>query len=94
MVDGLVDGEAGEQTDGAFFVFGVFGEEAVHVEAVGEFVEKFRVPGFLEEGDVGIREADHFGQRIDAAGAAFEDVVGEEAHGVEERSQKSVISNW
>jgi hypothetical protein len=81
VVDGFFDGEAGEEAGGALGVGGGVGEEAVHVEAVGEFVEEGFVPGFGDDDDVGVGEADDFGEGVDAAGAAFEDVVGHELHG-------------
>ncbi len=77
VVDGFLDFEGGEETGGAVGIFGVLGEETVHAEAVGEFVEEGFAPGFGEDDDVGGGKADDFGEGIDATFAAFEDVVGE-----------------
>ena len=75
VVDGVNDGKAAEQRDGVTLALS---DDQVHAETLTDAIEDVGVVGFNQCHQVGALGFDDFGQRISAAFAAVEDVVGEE----------------
>ena len=87
MVDRVAHREAAEQRGRAGLV--AEGLDVVHVEAAGDAFEDGEVLGFDQADHVGALGEQHLDERVGAALAAGQDVIGTDAHGVGYRALKS-----